>query len=70
MSGQASILEAVNALFSRDNNLAYDALKQLLDESEKTNGVYEHFDTFVKMIEDDNSYLRTRGLLLISANAK
>jgi len=70
VSEQASISEAVNALFSKDNNLAYEALKQLLTESEKTNGVYEHFDTFTQMKEDDNSYFRTRGLLLISTNAR
>lgn len=32
--------------------------------------VYPYMDKFVEMIDDDNSYVRTRGLALIAHNAK
>lgn len=64
------ISESVENLFSKDNNQSYESLKLLLSESEKSNGVYKHFDTFSHMIDDANSYIRTRGLLLICTNAK
>ena len=39
-------------------------------ESSDTDHVYPFFDLFADMIEDENSYVRTRGLLLIAANAR
>jgi len=62
--------ELVNGLFNKDDKAAYKCLKELVSASEKDNGVYQFFDTFADMIDSDNSYIRTRGLLLISANAK
>lgn len=60
----------VEQLFSKNNNDAYSALKALKSESEESNKVYKHFDTFSKMLSDENSYIRTRGLLLIACNVK
>lgn len=60
----------VHSLFKKDNKKAYACLKQLLSASEKGSSVYPFFDTFTGMIDNDNSYVRTRGLLLIAANAK
>jgi len=62
--------ELINGLFDKDKKTAYKCLKELVFASEKDNSIYRFFDTFAKMIDDDNSYIRTRGLLLISANAK
>ena len=62
--------ELVNGLFDKNDKAAYKCLKELLSVSEKDNGVYQFFDTFADMIDNYNSYIRTRGLLLISANAK
>ena len=62
--------ELVNGLFNKNDKAAYICLKELLSASEKDNNVYQFFDTFANMLENDNSYIRTRGLLLISANAK
>jgi len=64
------ISELVNGLFNKDDKVAYKCLKELISASEQDNGVYQFFDTFADMIDNDNSYVRTRGLLLISANAK
>lgn len=65
-----NIIELVNGLFSKNDKAAYKCLKDLMSASEQDNRVYQYFDTFADMIDDDNSYVRTRGLLLISANAK
>lgn len=42
----------------------------LLKRSEQSDELYSYFDQFIAMSEDDNSYIRTRGLLLIAANAR
>ena len=65
-----NILEIVERLRSSDNKIAYQALKELEAESEKSNSVYQYMDTFIEMINDDNSYIRTRGILLIAANSR
>ena len=62
--------DLINGLFDNNNKAAYKCLKELLSASEESNCVYQFFDTFADMIDNDNSYIRTRGLLLISANAK
>lgn len=64
------ILALINGLFSKNDKAAYVCLKELEVASEQDNSVYQFFDTFVDMIDNDNSYVRTRGLVLISANAK
>jgi hypothetical protein len=65
-----TILGLINGLFDKNNKAAYKCLKELEAASEQDNSVYHFFDAFVDMIDNDNSYVRTRGLLLISANAK
>ena len=65
-----NISELVNGLFDKNDKAAYKCLKELISASEQDNGVYQFFDTFADMIDNENSYVRTRGLLLISANAK
>jgi len=68
MNGNISSL--IERLSSKDPNDAYQALLNLLEESKLSPSVYKFFGTFVPMINDSNSYIRTRGLLLIAANAK
>ncbi|MBP6932486.1 MAG: SufBD protein [Candidatus Methanofastidiosum sp.] len=62
--------ELVENLYSNDNKLAYDTLKLLLSESERSDSVYRYLDRFVSMIQNKNSYIRSRGIALISINAK
>lgn len=64
------ITELIELLYSKDNKSAYQALKLLEAESEQSSAVYQFFDRFAEMIEDSHSYIRGRGLILISANAK
>lgn len=65
-----NISKLVDALYSKNNKAAYEALQLLETKSEKTNEVYKFFDRFAEMSEDSNSYIRNRGIILISANAK
>jgi len=62
--------ELINGLFDKSDIAAYQCLKELISASEKDSCVYQFFDTFAEMIDSENSYVRTRGLLLIAANAK
>ena len=67
MSG---IEELVTRLTSSNNDEAYKCLQQLQSASAQNNAVYQYLETFIDMLDSDNSYIRTRGALLISANAK
>lgn len=62
--------ELIEKLYSNDNKIAYQALLILESKSEKSNNVYKYFDNFTEMLYSSNSYIRTRGIILISVNAK
>lgn len=57
-------------LTNKDNKLAYQALKDLIILSEQSEDVYKYMNDFIAMIDNSNSYIRTRGLKLIACNAK
>ena len=57
-------------LQGRDNADAYAALKELLALSEATDAVSAHFDTFARLLHAKSAFARTRGFLLIVANAR
>lgn len=60
----------LDLLTSRDNSQAYRALKALEEMSAESNCLYSHMDEFIAMTGSSNSYIRTRGLVLIARNAK
>lgn len=61
----------IDMLICSDNELAYNALKELLAITEKCNMLYSYFDIFVDMMNNKtNSYIRVRGLRLIAYNSK
>ena len=63
-----TISEKVGMLSATDNNVAYKALKELIEVSKESN---TYFDKFVDLMNDtSNSYNRTRGLRLIALNSK
>ena len=41
-----------------------------MEESAESNKYYELFDDFLEMIYDNNSFVRTRGFLLMCAQAR
>lgn len=66
----ADIAEIFELLFDKNNNVAYKALQDLQKESEETDCVYPYMDKLSDMLDSDNSYIRTRGLILFAYNAK
>lgn len=60
----------IEELKNKDQKTAYQALKHLLAISETRAEVSYYFDKFVALLQDPQSYVRTRGLLLIGANAR
>lgn len=64
------IKQLVKDLHHTDNSFAYTSFKQLVEESKESNSVYPFFDDFIDMLEDDNSYIRNRGLILIAENSR
>lgn len=65
-----NIAEAFELLFDKNNNVAYKALQKLQKESKETDCVYLFMDRLSDMLDSDNSYIRTRGLILLAYNAK
>lgn len=66
----AEVNDMIKALFCHDSNYAYMILKDLIELSNKSDEVYKYFDEFATMLDNTSSYVRTRGIALISANAK
>lgn len=64
------ISETFELLFDKNNNVAYKALQELQKESENSDCIYPYMDRLSDMLDDDNSYIRTRGLTLLAYNAK
>lgn len=62
--------EQIALLFEKNNNIACSTMKELQKESELSNTLYPYMDKFIDMLDNDNSYVRTRGLVLIASNAK
>lgn len=60
----------VEDLYRKDHKRVYGVLLDLQKMSEESDVVYGYFDRYMEMIEDENSYVRVRGLLLVCANAK
>lgn len=65
-----NIAETFELLFDKNNNTAYRALQTLQKESEESDCVYSYMDQLSDMLDSDNSYIRTRGLVLLAYNAK
>lgn len=66
----SNIQNLIEGLKNRDNKQAYRCLEQLGDISSRSAEVYPFLDVFVEMLNSPSSYIRTRGIILIAANAK
>ncbi|MDO5147568.1 MAG: SufBD protein [Eubacteriales bacterium] len=65
-----NIADTFELLFDKNNTIAYKALQELQKECEETDRIYPYMDRLSDMLDNDNSYIRTRGLTLIAYNAK
>lgn len=62
--------ECIELLYDKDANLAYQSLKKLEEISEQEESVYPYIEEFIKMINQNHSYITIRGFRLICKNAK
>ena len=60
----------LETLWSKKTSEGYAALKELLTISQSSNALYPYMENFIKKIDSDNSYFRTRALALIVAYAQ
>lgn len=66
----ARIEDLFAQLTAKSSADGYAAMKELLVISETSDTVYPYMARLIGMLGSDNSYVRTRGLLLIVANAR
>lgn len=64
------IKELIKELYNENNKIAYDKLKKLEKLSEDSDNVYLYFEEFILMLNNKNSYIRTRGIRLIAKNTQ
>lgn len=67
---ELELARLMEGLRDRNAGEGYACLKQLLDESGRTAAVYPHWDELCALLDEESAYLRTRGLLLLAANAR
>ncbi len=60
----------VEWLKEKDDTLRYAAFQLLVLASAKDDSVYSYWETFAGMLQDENSYQRSLGLMLISENIR
>jgi hypothetical protein len=64
------IQNLVDGLTDSDDQYAYRCLKQLAAENSRSVSVYLFFAVFAGVLNHVNSYVRSRAIILIAANAK
>lgn len=62
-----SIIELIT---DKDDNEAYKNVKLIAAKSEKSKKYYRYVDEFVGLLDNANSYIRTRAFILICCQAK
>lgn len=62
--------EKVENLYNEDNNSAYKTLLELETITTESKDLYNYFDEFLKMLNNDKTFIRVRGFRLICCLAK
>ena len=60
----------IEALKDKDDKKAYEFAKIITAESAETDKYYKLFDSFIEMLDDKSSYVRTRGFRLACAQVR
>jgi hypothetical protein len=68
--GTMDISIMIKALYSKDTSEAYKVLLELEEISEKENLLYNYFDEFFQMMENEKYVIRVRGYRLLCKQAK
>ncbi|MEA4891188.1 MAG: hypothetical protein VB085_01310 [Peptococcaceae bacterium] len=68
--GKEELLQLVEWLSLKEDNIRYRAFLLLQYRSSLSDDVYPYWNTFRDKLKNDNSYQRSIGLMLIAENAK
>lgn len=60
----------IRKLEDKDDKVAYSNLLELEKFIEQSDAIYEYFDIFLEMLDNEKSFIRVRGFRLICKNAK
>lgn len=63
-------IETINILYDKDDKIAYHKLLELEEISCNSNELYKYFNEFIKMLNNEKSFIRVRGFRLICKQAK
>jgi hypothetical protein len=64
------MIEKIKNLYNEDNNIAYKTLLGLETITTESNELYNYFNEFLKMLNNDKTFVRVRGFRLICCLAK
>ena len=62
--------EKIKNLYNEDNNSAYKTLLELETITTESNELYDYFNEFLKMLNNEKTFIRVRGFWLICSLAK
>ena len=62
--------EKIKNLYNEDNNSAYKTLLELETITTESNEIYNYFNEFLKMLNNEKTFIRVRGFRLICSLAK
>ncbi len=62
--------EKIENLFNEDNNSAYKTLLELETITTESNELYNYFNEFLEMLNNEKTFIRVRGFRLICSLAK
>ena len=62
--------EKIKNLYNEDNNSAYKTLLELEIIATESNELYNYFNEFLKMLNNEKTFIRVRGFRLICSLAK
>lgn len=62
--------EKIENLYNEDNNSAYKTLLELETMTTESNELYNYFNEFLKMLNNEKTFIRVRGFRLICSLAK
>ena len=62
--------EKIKKLYNEDNNSAYKTLLEIEIITTESNELYNYFNEFLKMLNNEKTFIRVRGFRLICSLAK
>lgn len=69
-NNRSELNNMIKKLEDKDYKVAYNNLLELEKIAEQSDAIYEYFDIFLEMLENEKSFIRVRGFRLVCKNAK